>query len=328
MRESLRLKRERTPMTLDDQLRHTLDALAERLRGDVTSYLERATKELMVALEAERARVSEQITRDIRAETEREISVRLRTLENNEPIVTMKAAPLRAMASGRGGAAIHARVASPAAEHADLGGAPEAAHRETNDVDFPREKRADTTADADSGRVLEGIRALDHSASLSEILDLLVLLAAKETPRAGVFLASGPPLRSWRCKGFELTVDESRSFEIAAEEAGIIREAIRTGAAAASDGGLTSIPSFARLAFSCDALALPLTMGGQVVAVLYADAGVARTMPPGRRATLEILARHATRSLQVVTAFRAARLLTSAPDLLASPAGVGVDSSR
>jgi hypothetical protein len=315
-------------MTLDDQLRHTLDALSERLRGDVTSYLERATKDLMVALEAERARVLEQITRDIRAETEREVSVRLRTLENDEPIVTTKSAPVRAMASGRGGAAIHARVASPTGLAADLEGASDAGHPENIDVDFPRGRPEDITTDADSGRLLEGIRALDHSGSLSEILDILVLLSAKETPRVGIFLASGPPLRSWRCKGFELTVDESKPFELAAEEAGIIRDAIRTGAAAVSDGKPTSIPSFARLAFSCEALALPLTMGGQVVAVLYADAGVAGTMPPGRRATLEILARHATRSLQVVTAFRAARLLTSTPDLLASPAGVGADSSR
>ena len=56
-------------MTLDDQLRHTLDALSERLRGDITSYLERATKELMQALEAERALISEQIARDVRTET-------------------------------------------------------------------------------------------------------------------------------------------------------------------------------------------------------------------------------------------------------------------
>ena len=101
-------------MTLDDQLRHTLDALSERLRGDITSYLERATKELMQALEAERARVSEQIARDVRAETEREVSVRLRTLENNETIVSTKSASMRAVAGGRsGGAALQARVATP-----------------------------------------------------------------------------------------------------------------------------------------------------------------------------------------------------------------------
>jgi len=318
-------------MTLDDQLRHTLDALSERLRGDITSYLERATKELMQALEAERALISEQIARDVRTETEREVSVRLRTLEDNETIVSTKSGPARAVASGRGAAALHARVMAPVAGLApEVAGAPDSTAHQGAEGDFHRGRQpGDATPELEAARLLDGIRALDHSGSLSEILDILVLLAAKETPRAGVFLASGPPLRSWRCKGFELTLDESKPFELAADEAGIIRDAIRTGNVAVSDGKPTSVPSFAHLAVTCEALAFPLTMAGQVVAVLYADAGVAGTIPTGRRATLEILVRHATRSLQVVTAFRAARLLTSPPDLPApAAAGVGADPSR
>src|SRR5262249_7166301 len=163
-------------MTLDDQLRHTLDALSERLRGDITSYLERATKDLMQALEAERALISEQIARDVRVETEREVSVRLRTLEDNETIVSTKSAPARAVAAARGGAPIQPRVAAPAPA---AGLAPEAegvpAARQSPDVDFQRGRLpGDVAPEPDAARLLEGIRALDHSGSLSEILDILV----------------------------------------------------------------------------------------------------------------------------------------------------------
>ena len=66
---------------------------------------------------------------------------------------------------------------------------------------------------------------------------------------------------------------------------------------------------------------MPVTVGGEVAALLYADdGGVAeRTAPASWPETLELLSRHAARCLEAQTAIRAARLGVKAP--LAAPAG-------
>jgi hypothetical protein len=151
--------------------------------------------------------------------------------------------------------------------------------------------------------------------------------AGKHVPRAGIFLAGGSPLRSWRCTGFELTVDEAKPFELPLDEAGVIREAIRSGSTTLSDA-LSATPSFAQLPRSCEAVAIPLSMAGQVVAVLYADSGLTGSLTSARRATLEVLTRYAARSLEVVTAFRAAQMLTAAPLPSGAAAAARVESPR
>jgi hypothetical protein len=67
-------------------------------------------------------------------------------------------------------------------------------------------------------------------------------------------------------------------------------------------------------------------MGGQIVAVLYADQGV-EDGPANRGprhiawpSIVELLARHAARSLEAITAFRAAKVLTERPWAAASQA--------
>jgi hypothetical protein len=61
-------------------------------------------------------------------------------------------------------------------------------------------------------------------------------------------------------------------------------------------------------------VANPISLGGQVVAVIYADQGAAddpQSVPSHAwRAALEVLALHAARCLEVQTAFKAARVLT------------------
>jgi hypothetical protein len=69
-------------------------------------------------------------------------------------------------------------------------------------------------------------------------------------------------------------------------------------------------------------LAVPVQMSGQVVAVLYADQGAegpSQTLAwPSR---LELMARHAARCLEAITAFRAAQVLTERPDVPAGSSG-------
>ena len=66
-------------------------------------------------------------------------------------------------------------------------------------------------------------------------------------------------------------------------------------------------------------LAVPVPMSGQVVAVLYADEGPSnasdRELGVGWPAALEVMARHAARCLEAITAFRAAQVLTERLDV-------------
>jgi hypothetical protein len=58
-------------------------------------------------------------------------------------------------------------------------------------------------------------------------------------------------------------------------------------------------------------VAVPIELAGEPVAVVYADRRASDAALPGWRATVETLVRHASRALESVAAFKAARLLTT-----------------
>lgn len=178
-------------------------------------------------------------------------------------------------------------------------------------------------------RLIDAIRAIDGARSLSEILDTLVGCAGREAKRVGVFLVRHGHLRGWRFIGFGAALDERSDFELASDNAGVIADAARTGAARSADSAVTrSTPSFAELPPGREVLAVPVPMSGQVVAVLYADQGPSDVSDAELRvawpSTLEVMARHAARCLEAITAFRAAQVLTERPDV--SPSASIVDS--
>jgi hypothetical protein len=141
-----------------------------------------------------------------------------------------------------------------------------------------------------------GIRALTAARSLSEILDTLVRESAHAASRVAVVLVRGAGFQGWRSHGFDTAI-----FDLAADDAGVIREAVEIAAPASSAGA----PGFATLAPGESCLALPLAIEGQPVAVLYADT----VQGPASADHLEILALYASRCLEVLTAIKAARHL-------------------
>jgi len=171
-------------------------------------------------------------------------------------------------------------------------------------------------------RLVEAVRAMDRARSLSEILDTLASWAGREAARVGVLLVRGGQLRAWRFIGFDAALDDVSALELPLEEAGIIADAVRTGETAFADGGHgAAVPSFTTLPPGSQMLAVPISMAGQVVAVLYADQAADEASRDGRGespvvwpAILEVLARHAMRCLEATTAFRAAQFLTGRPD--------------
>jgi hypothetical protein len=171
-----------------------------------------------------------------------------------------------------------------------------------------------------TGRLAEGIRTLGSAGSLSEVLDTLVHCAAEEAARAGVLLVRGERFHGWRFLGFDPSFETGDPLDIAREYAGVIAQAVES-AAVASPGpnGRAGAPVFAQLPPGRGCVAVPIEISGQVVAVLYADAGQkngSSNLEPGtlNAEPLEILTRFASQRLEALTAIKAARSLTPNPN--------------
>ena len=171
-----------------------------------------------------------------------------------------------------------------------------------------------TAADQAAGdRLVDAVRAIDRARSLSEILDMLAGSAGREAARAAVLLVRGDRLRGWRFVGFPESFDDS-PIDLALSDAGIIAEAVERKLVTSTSKSGKPAPPFAQVAeglVGVDAIAFPIALAGEVVAVLYADQANPEpgTLDP---AALEVLARHAARSLEALTAFKAARSIARA----------------
>ena len=171
---------------------------------------------------------------------------------------------------------------------------------------------AEPKTDEILGRVLDGMRRLDQATRLTDALDTLAELAGNEAPRAAVFTVRADRVRGWRFVGFGPTLDEARQVDLMLGEAGIVGRAVVTGAACSTVSGANGVPGDAEPAFTTlplgvHALAVPVLVGGQVMAVVYGDDAERRPAAAWREA-LEVLARHTGHCLEALTAVRAAQL--------------------
>jgi hypothetical protein len=181
----------------------------------------------------------------------------------------------------------------------------------------------DQTVLAQTASLANGIRSLDEAQSLSEVLDILAECAGRSVERAAVLVVKENRLNGWRFWGFDSTVKSAKSIELALDEAGLPGAVVRTGVAVsraavepgASDERQPALPPFAQDAGTRHALALPLTVGGAVVAVLYADSPRDDMPSASSRwpAVLDMLVRHASRTLEAMTVQRAVGLSPAQP---------------
>jgi len=179
-------------------------------------------------------------------------------------------------------------------------------------------------------RLLESIRGLDGAASLSEVLDALALAAAREAARAAVVVLRADRIQGWRMSGFGPRDAQPKSIDLPLRDSGVIGMAIgaarpvttRDGQAAALGPGFETLPSDKM------GLAVPVIVGGRVVAVVYAD-GVSvsgqheRPVPSGWPELIEILARHAGRCLEALTSRKTAPRISPPSAQGAHGAGLG-----
>ena len=161
-------------------------------------------------------------------------------------------------------------------------------------------------------RVLEGVRRLDQASRLADALDTLAELAGNEAPRAAVLTVHDGRVRGWGFVGFGSALDDAHRVDLEFGEAGIVGRAVVAGESRSVASGPNGVPGAAEPAFTTlpagvHALAVPVRVGGQVMAVVYGD-DAGRRPAAAWRASLELLARHAGHCLEALTAARAAQL--------------------
>jgi hypothetical protein len=215
------------------------------------------------------------------------------------------AAPTHEMAVG------HTPVSTPA---------PGSEPPELEAAESSRRERARQTGVTVAAAVLEAVAALDEAASLTDILNVLVERTSIHADRVLLVVARGDALIGWRSHGYTSDPRDATTLAIGPDDQGLVMRAARTGSTvtgpATAAGGIRDAPALQnRLA-----VAVPLGVDGQIVAVLYADADVdasnadtepvASTVQPPDRArgplpeVVGVLARHAARCLESMTARR------------------------
>jgi F0F1-type ATP synthase membrane subunit b/b' len=190
------------------------------------------------------------------------------------------------------------------------------AERRVNDAAERTRTDAHQAELAHAARLVDAIRTLDDARALGEVLDALVECAGREVDRAAVLLVKGDRLRGWRLTGFP-DAGPAKNIELDLDAAGLAGAVVRTGVtvsrptvAPGDEQGTRqpALPPFAQSGGTRHAMALPILVGGQVVAVLYGDAPRPDTPSSSSRwpAVLEILARHGSRALEAMTVQQAA----------------------
>ena len=163
-------------------------------------------------------------------------------------------------------------------------------------------------------RLFSAMRAMDAATSLTDVLARLVEAAAAEASRAALFIVRGEHLQGHKAVGFPDPIALQR---LPATGAGMLAHAIeRREAVASSDDSGVEPPEFAGVPPGRAAIALPIAIGGEPVAILYADDSTGDQIAPASwPEAVQILGSHAASCLAHLTATRTAqakRLVDSA----------------
>ena len=262
------------------------DEQVARLRAESDELLALARAEADERVAAAKTEADEQVAR-LRAESD-ELLAHART-ETDQRLAAAKAEAEASLAE---------TIAASRAEAVEVTG--------RHLVDARAAERQAELAFAE--RLSDAIRRLDNARSLIEVIDVLVDASAREVPRVAVFLVRGRKLAGWRAAGFTRD-DDPRELEVPLDQAGLLTKAVRALAAVATSGAMpgdAGATPFGSLPAASAALAIPLRVGGETVGVLYADDVSPREheAPSVWPESLDVLARHACRCLEVVTIAR------------------------
>ena len=163
-------------------------------------------------------------------------------------------------------------------------------------------------------RMRDAMAQLDEATSLKDALDRLSDVLAQHVARSMVFIVRGDWLRGWRFSGFGEDAPAADAVVLAIEHTGEFRSVIEQGGRAevhpSRFAGVMHSLAFAHLEGDATGVAVPVRLGGKTAAVLYVDEGEPGASPTnGAAEAVEILARHASRCLEAITATRSAAAL-------------------
>lgn len=162
-----------------------------------------------------------------------------------------------------------------------------------------------------SDRVLEAFRRLDAAHTLSGVLDILAEQVEAEAGRVAVLVVDDQQLRPWHVTKIDRA--SASTVTLPLDPGGLMARVVASGVpASTADTGLTlDIPGFSGLpSVGRVGLLLPVTVGGRVVAVVYADdlGEQPPAVPSNWPEVAEILARHAGQRLELLTISHASAL--------------------
>lgn len=297
-------------MTLDHRFREAVDAFLARVRRDLDAHVQGLTSDLLrIGSESQeywRSTLERAVT-DARQDAERGFKARLEALRNEltremEQRLSTERQQLQAATIAATQAAAEA---VSAAKGANAANATAAASPESG----IREARIDTLE-----RLLGAVRRIDEATTLTAILDTLAKGASEETSRVAIMLVDGDMLKPWSTHGFgpgnppaEIPIGTSGilTATVALKQTSFVKPMI------ARD--LTT-PAFMQVPVGHTGLVVPLIVGGDVVAVLYAD-DIGRKEEqvdsPIWTEEIDLLVRHAALRLENLTSIRTAEALGS-----------------
>lgn len=167
-------------------------------------------------------------------------------------------------------------------------------------------------------RIADDVRRLDGARSLTEVLEVLTASVANSAPRAAMFIVRGSRVAGWRFEGFPPEADPPR-LDFGIDDPNLVARAIASGRQVSTsderEGVAPVVSPFGALPAHRAGLAVPVRVGGETVAVLYADDASAQghEAPSAWPEVTEILCRHAARCLEVLTVTRAVHVAGPAP---------------
>lgn len=295
-------------MPIEHRVREALDAYMARVRHDMDAHLRGLTSDLMRLLSDQQEYWRSDLERSVaeaRTDAERTFRARLEAARDE----LTRELDLRLSRERADLVAQHEKLQAERAalqekllaERPSPFGAPPAAGDS-------REGRMDTME-----RLMKSVRRIDDADSLSGILEALAQGAASETSRVAILLVDGELLKVWGHRGFaqgqgpvEMPVSATGSLAaaVALRQTSFVPPLI--------EGREHTVPVFMRVPVGHTGLIVPLVVGGECVALLYAD-DVNRSPQqedaPIWTEEVDLLARHASLRLENITSVRTVEVL-------------------
>jgi chemotaxis protein histidine kinase CheA len=287
----------------EQKLQDALASTREEMRLALANAENRAAIDVRKLVEAE----AEQKLQDVLASTREEMRLALANAENRAAIDVRKLVEAEAEQKLQDVLASTREEMRLALENAE-----NRASQEVRDSVTAARVRERENEMAGVSRLLESIRGLDGAASLSEVLDALAQAAGREASRAAVLVLRNDRLLGWKLTGFGPRDTQPKLIDLSLAEAGVAGLAVGSARPVTTreTQSATEGTGFAHLPEDRMGLAVPVIVGGRVVAVVYADNvtndGREQVVPSSWPEVIEILARHAARCLEAVTVQKAA----------------------